>query len=78
MHNFRTWLTEEFNSDDYEGRKPHHIYHTEHGHLMHVHIDKDEHGSHAVFVNKTLGGVTKYVSWKPEDRKSTRLNSSHT
>lgn len=64
MHTFKTWLTEE---TTYEGRTPHHVYHTEHGHLIHVHLDKDEHGTHATFINKHLGdGVVKHVSWKPD------------
>ena len=85
MHSFKNWLLEE-TVNTYDDRKPHHIYHSESGHLIHVHLDKDEHGTHAVFINKHLGdnAVVKTVSWKPDaeqpskDRKSTRLNSSHT
>lgn len=65
MHGFRTWLVEEADKS-FEGITPHHIYHTEHGHLVHVHLEKDEHGTHATFVNKHLGGVVKTVSWKPD------------
>lgn len=65
MHSFKNWLVEEADTS-YEGRTPHHIYHTEHGHLIHVHLDKDEHGTHATFINKHLGGVVKTVSWKPD------------
>ncbi len=64
MHSFKTWLTEEA---DYSGRTPHHIYHSGSGHLIHVHLDKDEHGTHATFVNHDLGGeVVKTVHWKPD------------
>lgn len=72
MRNFKNWLTEEFNPTDYEGRTPHHVYHTEHGHLVHVHIDKDEHGSHATFINQHLGGVVKTVHWKPDAEQPTK------
>ena len=71
MHSFKTWLTEEADTS-YEGRTPHHIYHTEHGHLIHVHLDKDEHGTHAVFINKHLGGIVKTVSWKPDSEQPTK------
>ena len=77
MHNFKNWLIENTDISNYEGRTPHHIYNTEHGHLIHVHIDRDEHGNHAVFVNKTLGGVTKYVSWKPEAEQPTKDELEH-
>lgn len=64
MHSFKNWLTEE---TTYEGRTPHHVYHSESGHLIHVHLDKDEHGTHATFINKHLGdAVVKQVSWKPD------------
>lgn len=66
MRNFKTWLTEDYNPSDYEGRTPHHVYHTQSGHPVHVHLEKDEHGTHAVFINKHLGGVVKTVHWKPD------------
>jgi hypothetical protein len=63
MRTFKNWLFEG-TEDAYEGRKPHHIYHTEHGHEIHVHMDKNPKGTHATFLNKSLGGgKTKLVHW---------------
>ncbi len=67
MHGFRNWLVENLTGGaptHYEGQKPHHEYHTEDGHHIQVHVSKNEKGSHAVFINKSLGGhVTKLVHW---------------
>lgn len=74
MQNFKNWLVESASAEhNYEGRTPHHIYNTESGHEVHVHIDRDEHGNHAVFINKHLGdGVVKTVHWRAGDEQPTK------
>ena len=63
MRTFKNWLFEG-TEDAYEGRKPHHIYHTKDGHEIHVHLDKNPKGTHATFLNKSIGGgKTKLVHW---------------
>lgn len=63
MRTFKNWLFEEKDST-YKGREPHHTYHNEDGHLVHVHIDKNEKGTHATFINHSIGGrKTKLVHW---------------
>lgn len=77
MHSFKTWLTEEA-EQNYSGRTPFHIYHTPSGHLIHVHIDKDEHGSHATFLNQHLGGdVVKTVTWHPDADQPSKHELEH-
>ena len=64
MQTFKNWLTEETQHSEYDTREPHHAYHTEDGHLIHVHLNKNPKGTHAVFSNKTLGNqMTKVVHW---------------
>ena len=64
MRTFKNWLVEEKSSSEYDNREPHHAYHTDDGHLIHVHLNKNPKGTHAVFINKSLGNqVTKVVHW---------------
>ena len=77
MHSFKTWLTEEHDVSHFEGRTPHHTYQTEHGHTVHVHLEKDEHGNHAVFINKQLGGIVKTVSWHHDAEQPTKHELQH-
>ena len=79
MRNFKNWLNESQNEnlDKYEGREPHHQYHTEDGHTIHVHVDKNPKGSHAAFLNKSLGYVTKLVHWNVGAKQPSKTELEH-
>ena len=74
MHSFKNWLTEEH---DGTVKHDHLIYHTKDGHEIHVHIKKDEFGTHAEYENKHLGGVVKTVSWMPGTPDPTKHELEH-
>lgn len=67
MQNFSNWLVEstglDNKYDEYEGKEPHHVYHNEDGHLVHVHLKRNAKGTHAVHINKDLGYHTKITHW---------------
>jgi hypothetical protein len=65
QHSFKNWLLENFGSDyDYSSLTPHHTYKTKDGHEVNIHVFNNPNGKHAVFHNKSLGGVvTKIVHW---------------
>ena len=63
MHNFKNWLVEGTDST-HNGRTPYHVYHNEDGHKIHVHLDNNPKGTHATFINHSIGGHrTKLVHW---------------
>jgi hypothetical protein len=74
LHSFKNWLTEEH---DGTVKQDHHIYHTKDGHEIHIHLKKDEYGTHAEYENKHLGGVVKTVSWMPGTPDPTKHELEH-
>ena len=75
MQTFKNWLFEGVDkpADD----TPHHAYHTKDGHLIHVHLHRDEFGSHAEYHNKHIGGVVKTVTWLPGEKDPSKHELEH-
>lgn len=58
-------IKENFGDDhDFSSLKPHHSYTTKDGHKVDVHLFNNHNGSHAVFYNKNLNGITKLIHWE--------------
>jgi len=79
-------LKENFGSGhDFRSLKPFHSYKTPDGHDIDVHVFNNPQGSHALFYNKNLNGITKLVQWshgakepsKSELEKSGHENDGH-
>lgn len=69
LQRFKQFMVESHESGD----KPHHVYHTKHGHELHVHLEKDEGGTTAHVHNMTIGGhVVKTVHWRPGEQEPTK------
>ena len=84
MRTFKKWLFEGTKGYDnrkpreYDNRKPFHIYHTEHGHEIHVHVDKNAKGTHATYLNHSIGGGrTKLVHWNVGADAPTKQELEH-
>ena len=64
MRTFKIWLNENFGEDhDFSSLRPYHAYTTKDGHKVDIHLFNNPNGSHAVFYNKNLSGITKLVHW---------------
>lgn len=75
MHSFKNWLTE---GTEKNTETPHHIYHTSDGHQIHVHIKRDELGSHAEYKNHSLGGMhVKTITWLPGEQDPSKHELEH-
>lgn len=70
MRSFRNWLVEE---KEETSEKPHHVYHTEDGHVIHIHLKQDELGTHAEYKNQSLDGAhVKTVTWLPGEKEPSK------
>lgn len=76
MQTFKTWLFEGVVGKPAVDT-PHHAYHTKDGHLIHVHLHRDEFGSHAEYHNKHLGGIVKTVTWLPGEKDPSKHELEH-